>query len=262
MRKIRAIREEEENGSYTNCCQGEVHHWDDDGSNYSGAYKYPDEPVQGCAKDCFFIAALKAVAYKANDRLLPETDNFRFLNTETMTVETITLNDRNLAYTSDNRLVYAKGRSGFLWPMLYEKAYAMWLNSKKSPANQHWDAIDKTQPDIEAIFADGGGNGITAIMQITHYRDVHEKPSNTTMNSEAFEDGIPLYPTVVATKNIPAPQLALPDRLIPQHTYMIDSADQQYYFLINPCDPTNTNLRLYRSRLTDVKFATWGYVRP
>lgn len=85
MRKGKFGKNAYEQGSHSDCCQGEVvAKWTDNNAGFKGADKYWDEPIQGCAKDCFFIAALKAVAFKAKQTLSSTGTTFSFLNTTTM----------------------------------------------------------------------------------------------------------------------------------------------------------------------------------
>lgn len=252
MRKGKFGKNAYEQGSHSDCCTGEVvAKWHDNGKAF-GAAKYYDEPIQGCAKDCFFIAALKAIAYKANNTLTSTGSTFSFLNTETMQNESISLANKKLAYTATDKLVYARNaKTDNRWPMLYEKAYALWFD--QLDAGKCWDAVDPTQPDIKCIF-NGGGNGITAMMNISRYRTKFEK------QPIAFSGNTVMYPTVAATRDIDPTQLRLPDQLTRKHTYSIYRKDSTYYYLIDPCN--NSEKRVALAYLTTNKFDTWGYVRP
>jgi hypothetical protein len=236
--------------SMADCCDGSVvTNWQDVGGAYAGLTKRMAEPVQGCAADCFFMAALKAVALKASGTLMRDASRFSFLNTETMTVEDKVLNNIQIAFDRNRgNPVYARSTSAYHWPLLYEKAYALWVDSKNP--KQHWDPIDTTQPDIKTIFKDGG-NGVAAIMHITRYNNRHEKEPLDLV-----------YPCIAATENLLSDQLRLPDQLKPKHTYTVSRVDANYYYLIDPCDSTNSSKRLAIANLTTTNFETWGYARP
>lgn len=140
--------------------------------------------------------------------------------------------------------------------MLYEKAYALWFD--RLDAGTCWDPVDPNQPDIKRIFG-GGGNGMTAMMNISRYRTRYERPASM---AAAFEGNILMRPAIAATRDIDPTQLRLPDQLTRKHTYMISGKDSTYYFLIDPCDRTNTPKRVATAYLTTTKFDTWGYVTP
>jgi hypothetical protein len=237
------------------CTDGfSVTEWKSLGRTYAGLSKTLDEPLQGNAKNCFFISALKAVAFKASGRLSTSSTKFTFLNTvaNPMIEEALTLNDDKVAiYNTVNNQVYARCTTSKYWPMLYEKAYALWLDSKNS--QQHWDPVDPTQPNIKTIF-EGGGNGITAMMHIARYKNNVEK------GALSWEGNIPKYPTIAATKQLAAADLKLPDQLTPKHTYVVYQKDATYYYLKDPCN--NSVKKLEQAKLTDTKFDTWGYVYP
>lgn len=222
---------------------------------YSGLAKTLDEPLQGNAKNCFFIAALKAVAFKASGRLSTNSGKFTFLNTTAnpMADEEQSLNDNKVAiYNTTANLVYARSTSSKYWPLLYEKAYALWIDSK-DPEGKHWDSKDQTQPDIKKIFEDGG-NGVTAMMHIARYKNKVEK------GAIEWEGNVPKYPTIAATKQLDAAVLKLPDQLTAKHTYVVVQKDATYYYLKDPCN--NSVKKLEQAKLKTDKFDTWGYVYP
>jgi hypothetical protein len=114
------------------------------------------DPIQGCAKNCFFVAALVSVAWAANARLNIHPV-YRFYNTKNLAWDpAFALNSVALAVDNVNgvsNLVYARSSSGYIWPSLYEKAYAKW----KDP--NHSDT-----PDIGTLC--DGGNGLAALQNI------------------------------------------------------------------------------------------------
>jgi hypothetical protein len=255
MKRMNMGNKSDEPRSFSTCDDGRVvKQWMDIGGTFSPLQKTMSEPLQGCARDCFFIAALKAVALKANGTLMKTSAKFTFLNTKTMTVEDQYLNDVKIAIqNTTNEQVYARCSSAYRWPMLYEKAYALWIDSQN--AQRHWDPIDPTQPDIKTIFQDGG-NGVTAIMHITRYRTMVEKQNLLV----AFDGNTPRYPMVAATKGIDPANLKLPDQLTAKHTYTITRKDANYFYLVDPC--TNLEKRLAIGNLTLGYFDTWGYATP
>ena len=256
MQKGSMGRKVDEPRSFSDCNDGRVvTGWQNVVGSFAGAVKSKDEPIQGCAKGCFFISALKAVAFKANGTLMKNATNFTFLNTTTMAEENQVLNDVKVAIdTTTSKPVYARCKNvNYHWPLLYEKAYALWLDSKNT--QRHWDPVDPTQPDIKTIFQNGG-NGVTAMMHISRYRNFVEKQNI----AGAFNGTIPSYPMIAATRAIDPANLRLPDQLTAKHTYMISRKDALYFYLVDPC--SNTEKRLTISKLSTNYFDTWGYVKP
>ena len=253
MAKNRTDTKCEEYRSYADCSDGRsITSWTSLGGTYSGPTKTLDEPLQGCTKGCFFIAALKAVAFKASNRLSTSSTSFTFYYPVSNLDETQSLSDSKIAiYNTVTNPVYARCSTVYRWPMLYEKAYALWIDSKNP--TRHWDSVDATQPDIKTIF-EAGGNGVTAMMHISRYRNKVEK------GAIEWDGNVPRYPTIAATKDIDPLQLKLPDQLTRKHTYTIYQKDANYYYLKDPCN--NQAKKVTKANLNTSYFDTWGYVNP
>jgi len=191
-----------------------------------------NEPLQGCVGDCAFIAALSAVALaaKASLRLY---NNYAFYSPEKGIWESVKLLDNKLAVDINNNIVYARTSTTYIWPCLYEKAYAKW----KDP--NHNDP-----PDIGAILAPGGG-GLTALLHIcggVYYQ----------RQLRFFKTGKTQYPTIASTNGNPGMGLT------PNHTYTVTGRSGTGYELRNPCGGG----LFWVSAINVNSFEDWGYVIP
>jgi hypothetical protein len=199
---------------------------DDVGSSYSYT-----EPRQGTCNDCYFIAALISIALAASNKF-QTFPNYKFYNTIGKSWSgSFSVNKRLSVNTntnpSVNNLVYARTNSGKLWPCIYEKAYAMWKNNN----------LTNQEPNMSTIC--GGGNGLTALQEITGIAPV--KNSMPPFLASGFAK----YPAVAQT------------RASPTHTYTILKKSGTSYILYNPCGCTTETVTS-----TDFpnRFSEWGYI--
>ncbi len=88
----------------------------------SDGYYCIQDVEQGSLLDCYFMAALASVAWADPGRLGNFTNGYKFKNDSQATM----LPDKKAA-TYNGSLCYARiGPRGFIWPLLYERAYAIW----------------------------------------------------------------------------------------------------------------------------------------
>jgi hypothetical protein len=211
-----------------------------------GLNKQLNDVCQGCVNDCFVLAVFGAIVAVDPSRLKGNaTSGYYFLPVGTTTEKKITI-DKKLAVTSANSptdFVYARWSGDntrkFLWPMLWEKAYAKFLDQ----TNKYPDPKDPTQPNISKIL--DGGDVKKAMKEIGRYKTFVE-------GDFSFTSGNPNFPSVAATSGSP------PGGFRANHTYsVIKKYDNGGYQLRDQCGSTFKDLA--GSDLTTAKFATWGY---
>jgi hypothetical protein len=187
------------------------------------------EARQGSCNDCYFLAALIAIAYRASG-LLKVFPNYQFYDTIGKAWSPSFKVDQDLAVDSSNpnKLVYAWTTSDKIWLGLYEKAYAMWANNNLT--NNH--------PNMSKIC--GGGNALNALQQITSKAPISGWPS--------FPGGVPQYPTVVDTNSTAS-------TLTPSHAYVVVKYSGGLYYLFNPCGGSPATI----SNTNDL--SDWGYIK-
>ncbi|MBW6533495.1 MAG: hypothetical protein K0B11_00665 [Mariniphaga sp.] len=115
--------------------------WKDMGDFFKDVIEFSD-PVQGAIGNCYFIAAVSAIAWADPYRIVHrnratgtgETDRVNAIqfyskgggkNAPTKLVE---VTDKTLVRTSNNLPIYCRSRdAGEIYPALYEKAFAKWI---------------------------------------------------------------------------------------------------------------------------------------
>jgi hypothetical protein len=201
---------------------------------------------QGCARDCFVLAAIGSIVAVDSSRLRKTASGYNFLPVGSSTAVAISI-DKNLAVASDTTtdFVYARwsgiATRKYLWPMLWEKAYAKFLDQD----NDHPDPIDPAQPDIRTIL--DGGSVQKAMKEIGRYKTFKEFEFQ-------FEGGNPSFPSVAATSGTP------PTGLTANHTYsVIKKLDNGNYQFRDQCGGIYKEVSA--GDLTKAKFTTWGYVK-
>ena len=196
-----------------------------------GAVNYA-EVLQGSCDDCYFLAALISIAYRASN-LLKVYPNYSFYDTIGNAWSPSFAINQDLAVDSSNQnnLVYAKTISGNVWPSLYEKAYAMWANNN----------LTNNNPSMSKIC--GGGNALNALKQITGKTPTNGWPPFVAPT------GMAQYPTVVDTKSTAS-------TLTPNHAYAVLKYSGGKYYLYNPCGGSSTVTITNTSDLSD-----WGYIK-
>ncbi|SHE41073.1 Calpain family cysteine protease [Mariniphaga anaerophila] len=147
--------------------------WKDMGDFFKDVTEFSD-PVQGAIGNCYFIAALSAIAWADPYRIIHrnratgtgEADRVNAIqfyskgggkNAPTKLVE---VTDKTIVRTSNNQPIYCRSRdAGEIYPALYEKAFAKW--------------ILKTNSDKPDITKTAFGDPVKATAQLnnksTHY---------------------------------------------------------------------------------------------
>jgi hypothetical protein len=205
--------------------------WKDTGKGV-GTTKTVTEPLQGSVNDCFFIAALASVAHAAAAKLKTHP-NYQFYNTVTKVWDPSFTTNSVLAVDTANNLVYARSGSAYIWPCLYEKAYAKWLDPGHSDT-----------PSIGTLL--NGGNGLTALQNIC----------GGTLKTGAFvfnAQNKTTYPSVAKTKS------GAGAGLTSNHTYSVLKKTATGYKLRNPCGGALSDIT---TADFNANFIEWGYVIP
>jgi len=189
------------------------------------------EPSQGYCDDCYFLAALISVAYAAVS-LLKIYPNYKFYDTIGNAWSPSFPVNKDLAVDSSNqnKLVYAKSNTQYIWPGFYEKAYAMWRNNN----------VTNNHPTMATLC--GGGSALTALWQITG-----KKPNTNAWPPFVAPTGRTQYPTVVDTKSSAT-------TLKQNHSYTVLKYSGGKYYLYDPCGCTTVTV----SNTND--FSGWGYI--
>jgi len=128
------------------------------------AVKFHD-PIQGHADDCHFIAALSSLAWCKPDKIIKTVENgfdkFNFYDPVSKTTKSVKVTEK-LPKDAAGALIFATcstaSPAGESWPMVYEKAYAAWLQN-----------VTNDLPNIAGL---GGGNPLTAVQNITGWTTV------------------------------------------------------------------------------------------
>ncbi|MDD1707269.1 MAG: C2 family cysteine protease [Methanoregulaceae archaeon] len=211
--------------------------WSNIGRNVYNAAgsKYYVEPIQGCVNDCYFIAALASGAWAANSKLKTHP-NYRFYKTTAPAGwgAWFTIND-DLPVDTTGNLVYARSSSLYIWPCLYEKAYAVW----KAGGNQ--------TPVIGTVL--NGGNGLDALLNI--FGGV---VTQGTFIFDAAAGNKTKYPSVAKASNTNTIGLTK------NHTYSVLRKTAAGIELRNPCG--GAIITVPSASFTAVNFSEWGYVIP
>jgi len=215
------------------------------------------DPKQGCARDCFVISALSAIAYINSGRLSGNlASGYKFLQiTEVNGVEnysqkTVTIDNKLATDSSATDFVYARSNNALKgWPMYWEKAYAKFIDQFIDTTRSYPDAKDPNQPDIKAIFSSRSFSSLQALREIGRYKSFTQGQWGTFDGT-----GKPNDPSVATTSGTP------PANMIANHTYTLikkDTTNSKYKFR-NPCDASLVDIAY--ADLNDTKFASWGYV--
>jgi hypothetical protein len=215
------------------------------------------DPKQGCARNCFVISALSAIAYVNSGRLSGSLANgYNFLHitvvngVENYSQKNIKIDNKLATDSSATDFVYARSNNALKgWPMYWEKAYAKFIDDFIITDQSYPDSRDSTQPDIKAIFDSRSFSSLQALREVGRYK------SFTSGQWGTFDGtGKPNDPSVATTSGTP------PGTMIANHTYTLiknDATNKKYKFR-NPCDATTVDINY--ADLNSSKFASWGYV--
>lgn len=148
--------------------------WADPGDFYHEGAEFSD-PVQGGLGDCYFIAALSAVAWSRpyvishRERTTgPSQQNFvDRIDFYSSGIKSIEVSERLPLLTSTHAWIYARSsEAGEIWPAVYEKAFAKWKTN---------DATD--EPNYGPI---AGGWPVQATQELTNLTGVTKTCSDLT----------------------------------------------------------------------------------
>ncbi|WP_075344173.1 C2 family cysteine protease [Tenacibaculum agarivorans] len=159
--------------------------WRDKGDFFNDVVEYSD-PIQGSVANCYFIAALNAVAWADPYRIVHR-------NRATTTGETTRVNaiqfyskggskdaptklvevtDKTIVNASNNNWIYCRSNdNNEIYPALYEKAFAKW--------------ITKTNSDKPDITKTAWGNCVKATAQLNN-KTPHYFNTNSRTGSELY----------------------------------------------------------------------------
>lgn len=148
--------------------------WADPGDFFEEGAEFFD-PVQGALGDCYFIAALSAVAWSRPYLIMQRTRAAGPANTEFVDridfysggVKSMEVSERVPLVTNTNAWIYARSsEAGEIWPAVYEKAFAKWKTN---------DATD--EPNYGPI---AGGWPVQATTELTNLPGVTKTCSALT----------------------------------------------------------------------------------
>lgn len=148
--------------------------WADPGDFFEEAAEYFD-PVQGGLGDCYFIAALSAVAWSRPYVIMQrvratgpgQSDFVDRIDFYSSGLKSIEVSERVPLVKSTHAWIYARSSEpGEIWPAVYEKAFAKWKTN---------DATD--EPNYGPI---AGGWPVQATTELTNLTGVTKTCSNLT----------------------------------------------------------------------------------
>jgi len=230
-----------------------------------------DDLIQGCLPDCYFIAALSALAWamrSQNDfqtKLGGSNYSYTFYSPQTDALGKILLNQNPVAdpaFTVNEKIplirpatkIYSRSNTVYeTWPSIYEKAYATWCFCKKNQISPG----PNVYPDYLSICQ---GNPLTALIQLTGKSVTSLKTSEMDDGGCYFKIGTQFtpdvdptttryvqmktnYPTVAWTYySAPAGVSYSDDVIVANHSYtvlgvypqIIPPDDKKYIILRNP----------------------------
>lgn len=215
--------------------------WIDPGDFFEEGTEMTD-PVQGALADCYFIAALSAVAW-ARPYVIAQRTRATGVNQQQFvdTIEFYKDTHREMVDVTEllplqspaNSYIYARSsETGEIWPAIYEKAYAKWCTS---------DTDD--QPDYDPIAY---GDPVGALSQLTgltpYYQwnadlsdhDIWQRIRANSISRKTYN------PMVAWThSSAPSPEIDYNNaQLVANHAYSILGwgyvKNQEYIILRNP----------------------------
>ena len=210
------------------------------------------EPIQGYANDCHLIAALSSIAWVQPPAtpLLFNASEIYFYNPDaglTPSKPPLNLNTQVEPYTQNVPLdasgnaIYARSNPQKVdsWPLIYEKAYAIWLNS----INPKLNLVVNNQVNYGAIPQGTGLYALQAITQGIPYTE-NRNPDIPASRVDSITHIPPVnamgkttYPTVTFTDE----RNGLPAGIYKNHTYSFlgfySGGGKTYVILRNPYGP-------------------------
>ncbi|WP_294299277.1 C2 family cysteine protease [uncultured Chryseobacterium sp.] len=140
--------------------------WSDRGNFFSDVTEYND-PIQGAVANCYFIAAISAVAWsspytiehKVRATGTGETDRTNAIQFFTKgggkdaATRLVEVTDNTIINSTGNPVYCRSNDAGEIWPAVYEKAFAKWITN-----------VNNDKPDISKTAY---GDPAKAVAQIT-----------------------------------------------------------------------------------------------
>lgn len=119
--------------------------WGDQGDFFNDVLEYND-PIQGSVGNCYFIAAISAIAWADPYRIAHkvratgtgETDRVNAIQFYTKgggkdaPTQLVEVTDKTIVNAANNPIYCRSNDFGEIWPALYEKAFAKWINKTSS----------------------------------------------------------------------------------------------------------------------------------
>ena len=141
--------------------------WSDRGNFFNDVTEYND-PVQGAVGNCYFIAAISAIAWadpysiqhKVRATGTGETDRTNAIQFFTKgggkdaATRLVEVTDNTLVNSSSNPVYCRSNDEGEIWPAVYEKAFAKWITN-----------VNDDRPDISRTAF---GDPAKAVAQLTN----------------------------------------------------------------------------------------------
>lgn len=228
-------------------------HWGDNGDFFEEAAEFFD-PIQGAVANCYYIAALSAIAWarpymishmtRATGTSQPQfTNMIRFHNVDSGDVASVEVTDTIPLSNSTNSPIYARSsEAGEIWPSVYEKAFAKWVTG--------------TSGDHPDITATAWGDPILATAQVTglsrfYYRttdftpaDLWNKVRENSLGGRTFN---PMTALTYSSSDATPKKVVYSDaNLVASHAYTILGwayrSGKRYIILRNPWGSTEATL--------------------
>ena len=153
--------------------------WSDRGDFFNDVTEYND-PVQGAIGNCYFIAAISAIAWAAPYTIehkvratgTGETDRTNAIQFFTKgggkdaATRLVEVTDNTIINASNNPVYCRSNDAGEIWPAIYEKAFAKWITN-----------VNHDKPDITQTAY---GDPAKAIAQLTNKTPYYYNTSSRT----------------------------------------------------------------------------------
>lgn len=153
--------------------------WSDRGNFFNDVTEYND-PVQGAVGNCYFIAAIAAIAWatpytiehKVRATGTGETDRTNAIQFFTKgggkdaATRLVEVTDNTIINASNNPVYCRSSDSGEIWPAVYEKAFAKWITN-----------VNDDKPDISQTAY---GDPAKAVAQLTNKTPYYYYTSSRT----------------------------------------------------------------------------------
>ena len=231
---------------------------------YMGGTPHPDDVVQGCIPDCYYLASLYSMAWVNPAGITNQTPPFKFtfyyppgtpnnpstfpipapatsVDKTQLPLKKITLPNGNVGYN----FVYARSTtpSYEIWPSICEKAYAKFINNPSVDG-------DADHPDISQI---GEGSAFQTLVNLTGLNLALDDKESLTANYSSGDEIFTKIQSKLCTagvKKAAKPAVAYTyrngsyseDKLVANHTYSLLGWHQEnnlnYIVLRNPYGPT------------------------